>query len=172
MKFPYFIYLEHIWLMLFVFRFGIVWILQELAALLNKSAQNVNSSTDSLSIAREAGRLVYLSIPPSSYPETSKLVNQYLRPKIGRPWFRVVLEKPFGRDLVSAKKLAAALESHFDEDEIYRIDHYLGKAVVQEILPFRYLPWSGVSCKWRPRILDFCLDHSWGNETFSHRSEY
>lgn len=114
--------------------------MQKLAALLNKSAQNVNSSMDSSSVAYEAGRLVYLSIPPSSYPETSKLVNQYLRPKIGRPWFRVVLEKPFGKDLGSAKELAAALESHFDEDEIYRIDHYLGKAAVQEILPFRYLP--------------------------------
>ena len=85
----------------------------------------------------EEGRLVYLSIPPGSYTKTANLVDKHLRPKIGRPWFRVVLEKPFGHDSNSARLLATKLAKSFDEDEVYRIDHYLGKSIVKLILPFR-----------------------------------
>lgn len=86
----------------------------------------------------EVGRLIYLSIPPGSYTKTSHLVDKHLRPKVGRPWFRVVLEKPFGHDSDSAKLLATKLSKSFDEEEVYRIDHYLGKSIVKLILPFRY----------------------------------
>lgn len=106
--------------------------------MLDENTQSVYGLTGSPNTYEE-GRLIYLSIPPSSYAKTSKYVHQYLRPKVGRPWFRVVLEKPFGRDLASAEKLAKKLEGYFDENEIYRIDHYLGKAVVKQILPFRWL---------------------------------
>ena len=85
----------------------------------------------------EVGRLVYLSIPPGSYAKISQLVNKHLRPKIGRPWFRVVLEKPFGHDSDSARLLASKLAKCFSEEELYRIDHYLGKSIVKLILPFR-----------------------------------
>ena len=85
----------------------------------------------------ESGRLVYMSIPPSTYSVTAKYVDKYLRPKIGRPWFRVVLEKPFGHDLKSAKSLAADLKQYLREAEIYRIDHYIAKTAVKQILPFR-----------------------------------
>ena len=85
----------------------------------------------------EEGRLIYLSMPPSSYAKTANLVNKYLRPQLGRPWMRVVLEKPFGSDLESAEKLALDLEQYFSSQETYRIDHYLGKPVVKQILPFR-----------------------------------
>src|SRR5262249_24845461 len=51
---------------------------------------------------------------------------------------RVVLEKPFGRDLESARGLNAALHKHFDESAIFRIDHYLGKEAVQNLLYFRF----------------------------------
>ena len=85
----------------------------------------------------EEGRLVYLSIPPGSYTKTANLVNKQLRPKVGRPWFRVVLEKPFGHDSDSAKLLASKLSKSFEEEEMYRIDHYLGKSIVKLILPFR-----------------------------------
>ena len=53
-------------------------------------------------------------------------------------WTRVVVEKPFGRDLDSAKKLNAELLHHFDETEIFRIDHYLGKETVQNLLALRF----------------------------------
>jgi hexose-6-phosphate dehydrogenase len=86
----------------------------------------------------EVGRLVYLSIPPSQYPKTIELVHKHLRPRIARNvWMRLVLEKPFGQDLDTAKDLSIALSQHFKEEEIFRIDHYLGKTVVKQILPFR-----------------------------------
>jgi glucose-6-phosphate 1-dehydrogenase len=53
-------------------------------------------------------------------------------------WCRVVIEKPFGHDLASARELNAAIRSVLDEDQIYRIDHYLGKETVQNILIFRF----------------------------------
>ncbi len=87
----------------------------------------------------EEGRLIYLSIPPSAYTKTASYVNRHLRPRVGRPWFRVVLEKPFGRDSESARTLAEKMSKSFKEEEIYRIDHYLGKAIVKLILPFRYV---------------------------------
>jgi len=90
-------------------------------------------------VTLEQGRLIYMSIPPSTYSKTALYVDKYLRPKVGRPWFRVVLEKPFGHDLESAQKLSDQLTKYFNESEVYRVDHYLGKTVVKQILPFRYL---------------------------------
>ena len=83
----------------------------------------------------------YLSIPPRSFPEVAKqlsssgLVDQ--TQKAG-PWRRVIIEKPFGHDLESAKQLNDALESTFPEESIFRIDHYLGKETVQNILSLRF----------------------------------
>lgn len=57
-------------------------------------------------------------------------------------WTRVVIEKPFGRDLDTCNELLETLASQFDEDHLYRIDHYLGKEVVQNLLLFRF----GNSC--------------------------
>lgn len=85
--------------------------------------------------SEHAGTLVYLSIPPSVYKSTAALVNKYLRPASG--WLRVIFEKPFGEDLDSAKDLAAGLSAELAEEEIYRVDHYLGKAGVQAITDFR-----------------------------------
>lgn len=85
-------------------------------------------------------RLFYLSIIPSLF-ETAvaslKKSGLVSRPHSGS-WTRVVIEKPFGKDLASAKALNAALLRHLDETQIYRIDHYLGKETVQNILSFRF----------------------------------
>jgi glucose-6-phosphate 1-dehydrogenase len=53
-------------------------------------------------------------------------------------WHRLVVEKPFGQDLVSARELNAAIKSHFAEDQVFRIDHFLGKETVQNLLVFRF----------------------------------
>src|SRR5262249_23566947 len=53
-------------------------------------------------------------------------------------WKRLIIEKPFGRDLASARELNRTLHAHFQEDQLYRIDHYLGKDTVQNILVFRF----------------------------------
>ncbi len=79
---------------------------------------------------------MYLSLPPHVMPATIEgLGGAGLNNTRG--WTRVVLEKPFGKDLKSAQELNALVHRHFREDQIYRIDHYLGKETVQNLLVFR-----------------------------------
>jgi glucose-6-phosphate 1-dehydrogenase len=78
--------------------------------------------------------LLYLAIPPSMF---APVVEQLGRSGAARG-ARVVIEKPFGRDLASARELDATLHQVFDEASIFRIDHYLGKEPVQNILYFRF----------------------------------
>nr|XP_046239407.1 GDH/6PGL endoplasmic bifunctional protein [Scatophagus argus]XP_046239408.1 GDH/6PGL endoplasmic bifunctional protein [Scatophagus argus]XP_046239410.1 GDH/6PGL endoplasmic bifunctional protein [Scatophagus argus] len=85
---------------------------------------------------KEAGRLFYLSVPAFAYADVADKINNSCRPTSGA-WLRVVLEKPFGHDLRSAQVLATQLGSSLKDEEMYRIDHYLGKQVVAKILPFR-----------------------------------
>ena len=77
--------------------------------------------------------LHYLAIPPSTFPE----VIQHLA-DLNMPGARLVIEKPFGRDLASAQELNATIGRAFTEESIFRIDHYLGKEAVQNILYFRF----------------------------------
>jgi len=85
-------------------------------------------------------RLFYLSTPPSVYePIISRLGTAGLvAPARKQSWTRVVIEKPFGSDLQSAHKLNDHVLSVFNEDQVYRIDHYLGKETVQNVLVFRF----------------------------------
>ncbi|XP_019716714.1 GDH/6PGL endoplasmic bifunctional protein [Hippocampus comes] len=85
----------------------------------------------------EAGRLFYLSVPAFAYADIADKINVNCRPVGGAAWLRVVLEKPFGHDLRSAQVLAAQLGEALRDEEMYRIDHYLGKQVISKILPFR-----------------------------------
>lgn len=84
----------------------------------------------------EAGRLFYLSVPAFAYAEIADRINSSCRPSKGA-WLRVVLEKPFGHDFKSAQVLATQLGNSLKDEEMYRIDHYLGKQVVANILQFR-----------------------------------
>jgi glucose-6-phosphate 1-dehydrogenase len=79
--------------------------------------------------------LHYLAIPPSAFPIVIKHLSESRCCSRGS---RVVVEKPFGRDLQSARALNATLRAAFDEEAIFRIDHYLGKEAVQNILYFRF----------------------------------
>ena len=88
---------------------------------------------------REKGRIFYLSVPPFSYTAIAKRIDSFCRRREDKQtWQRIVLEKPFGSDLASAKELAQNLSRYFQENEIYRIDHYLGKTGVSQILQFRF----------------------------------
>ncbi|KAK6321714.1 hypothetical protein J4Q44_G00086900 [Coregonus suidteri] len=84
----------------------------------------------------EAGRLFYLSVPAFAYADIAEKINNSCRPTNGA-WLRVVLEKPFGHDFSSAQLLSTQLGTSLKDEEMYRIDHYLGKQVVSKILPFR-----------------------------------
>jgi len=82
-------------------------------------------------------RVFYLSLPPRVFgPVVAGLGEAGLNRSDG--WTRVVLEKPVGHDLESARELLAQCHRHFREDQIYRIDHYLGKEMVQNLLVFRF----------------------------------
>jgi glucose-6-phosphate 1-dehydrogenase len=82
-------------------------------------------------------RIFYLATPPTAFPHTIERLGAVgLNKSPG--WTRIVVEKPFGRDLESAQSLNELLHRYFDEPQIYRIDHYLGKETVQNLLVFRF----------------------------------
>jgi glucose-6-phosphate 1-dehydrogenase len=86
-------------------------------------------------------RLFYLATPPTSFaPVGSGLANGGLiyPCEAGQPFSRLIIEKPFGRDLASAQTLNKVLREGWHEEQIYRIDHYLGKETVQNIMAFRF----------------------------------
>src|SRR6266571_396594 len=85
-------------------------------------------------------RLFYLSTPPEVYPDiVEQLGGAGLnRPASPRSWMRIIIEKPFGRDLASAKELNQTVVNVLDERQVYRIDHYLGKDTVQNLLVLRF----------------------------------
>jgi len=86
-------------------------------------------------------RIFYLAIPPSLYKSTAQMLGK-AGLSTGGPkensWSRIVVEKPFGRDLDTASDLDRSLHEYFQEDQIFRIDHYLAKETVQNILMFRF----------------------------------
>ena len=84
-----------------------------------------------------ANRIFYLAVPPNSFEEIAMKIGSSGLAK-NKQQGRIVIEKPFGHDLDSAKRLNDLLHSNFDECQIYRIDHYLGKETVQNILAFRF----------------------------------
>lgn len=77
----------------------------------------------------------YFSVAPSLFGDLAERLHLH---KIANSKSRIVVEKPFGRDLDSAKELNATLAKHFDESQIYRIDHYLGKETVQNLMAVRF----------------------------------
>lgn len=88
-----------------------------------------------------ANKLFYLAVPPSSYEQIFKnLASVKLNIPCGGNlgWSRILIEKPFGTDLLSAQKLQSLLSEYFKEEQIYRIDHYLFKEIVQGIENFRF----------------------------------
>jgi glucose-6-phosphate 1-dehydrogenase len=82
----------------------------------------------------EGGRFFYCATPPAAYP----LVVKRLEESGMHTGSRIVIEKPFGRDLDTARQLNAQLHEVFEESQIFRIDHYLGKETVQNVLAFRF----------------------------------
>ncbi|BHF73706.1 glucose-6-phosphate 1-dehydrogenase [Sparganum proliferum] len=85
-----------------------------------------------------ANRLFYLALPPSTYSSVASHLAASCMAKNPEVWTRVIIEKPFGHDLESAKKLSQHLNQLFTEPQIYRIDHYLGKEMVQNLLILRF----------------------------------
>lgn len=94
--------------------------------------------------------LMYLALPAAAFQKTAELISSL---DAADGWKRVVFEKPFGEDLQSAKRLNSDIRSILREEEIYRVDHYLGKELVQNILTLRFAN-EIFSGSWRRRAID------------------
>ncbi len=104
-------------------------------------------------------RLYYLSIPPEEFAhviENIGVIRREHREKTGdkAAWRRIIVEKPFGQDLQSARDLNGMLAKYYDEAEVFRIDHYLGKETVQNILTLRF-----GNIIWEPVWNNHYIDH-------------
>src|SRR6266516_2742106 len=99
----------------------------------------VNTLLNQIDQGRGTGgnRIFYLSTPPSQYPDIIQNLGAASLNRNRKGWTRIIIEKPFGHDLTSAKELNRQVGKVFREEQIYRIDHYLGKETVQNILVFR-----------------------------------
>ncbi|XP_043984038.1 glucose-6-phosphate 1-dehydrogenase-like isoform X2 [Gambusia affinis] len=102
----------------------------------SSSFERLNSHLSSLPGGETANRLFYLALPPTVYHHVSTNIRNYCMSCKG--WNRVIFEKPFGHDLQSSQELSAHLSNLFKEDQIYRIDHYLGKEMVQNLMVLRF----------------------------------
>ena len=114
---------------------------------LHKLLGEIESEWDTCS-----NRLFYLAVPPSFYEVifTNLDSSELMKPcSDADGWSRIIVEKPFGSDLGTAQKLEQLLSSLFEEEQIYRIDHYLGKEIMQNMIVFRFS--------------NNLLEHSWDN---------
>ena len=122
----------------------------------------------------KGNRCFYCSVPPQVY---GIIVEQLGAAKLnlenhqGSGWVRIIVEKPFGHDLNSARELNCALHEVFGEEQIYRIDHYLGKETVQNILAFR-LANSMFEPLWNHRYVDHVQITSAEVVGVEHRAGY
>ena len=115
-------------------------------------------------------RAFYLALPPDAFPQVIENIGEAGLADSGG-WSRLVIEKPFGRDLDSALRLNEHIHRWFEEDQIYRIDHYLGKETVQNLLVFRFANAMFESIWNRDRIdhIQITVAESLGVE---HRARY
>ena len=108
-----------------------------------KAYSQLDSMLDRFDRERGTGgnRLFYLATPPSFFPVIVEHLGAAGLAKPRDPaksWTRIIIEKPFGRDHASAQELNRTVTSVFDEEQVFRIDHYLGKETVQNLLVFRF----------------------------------
>lgn len=102
-----------------------------------KALNTVLAAKEAKEVGQDGGnRIFYLAIPPSVFADAGKAFKTSCMSTSG--WNRVVVEKPFGRDTKSSAELGAKLAALFREDQLYRIDHYLGKEMAQNLLVLRF----------------------------------
>src|SRR5687767_2342019 len=104
-----------------------------------RTFQTINTRLEELvASGGSKNRLFYLATPPPLFDEIINALGKAGLAKEDDLWSRIVVEKPFGSDLESARALNATISQAFQEHQVYRIDHYLGKDTVQNILVFRF----------------------------------
>lgn len=103
---------------------------------LNRAISRVEDSFKGM--AKGGNRLYYLALPPTAFVDACTGLRSGAMPPCADGWVRVVIEKPFGRDTESSAKLSEDLAPLFTEAQLFRIDHYLGKEMVQNIITTRF----------------------------------
>jgi glucose-6-phosphate 1-dehydrogenase len=120
-------------------------------------------------------RLYYLATPPSFYADIVERLGAHnlVSPsaQIGQGWTRIIIEKPFGHDLSTAQALNDSIHRVFKEEQIYRIDHYLGKETVQNIMAFRFAN-SIIEPIWNRRYVDHVQITAAETLGVEHRARY
>jgi len=99
-------------------------------------SNSIKFHEDKFAMKLSHNRLFYFAIPPNVFATTGVAIKQYAMAEKG--WTRMIIEKPFGRDLESAEEIIHVLSKNFEEENLYRIDHYLGKEMVQNLLVLRF----------------------------------
>ncbi len=120
---------------------------------------------------RHGNRLYYLSIAPNLYEQAVANLGAADMVHQDHGWRRVVIEKPFGNDLASARALNQAVHRVLDESQIYRIDHYLGKETVQNLLIFRFAN-SLYEPVWNRNYIDHVQITAAETVDVGHRAEF
>ena len=100
-----------------------------------ENLENYLKEVESAYKSKERNRVFYLALPPSVFLAVAQNVKQH---NYATGVNRIIVEKPFGKDLESSRVLLGAIKQHWTEDETYRIDHYLGKEMVKNILVLRF----------------------------------
>lgn len=121
------------------------WLAERMSYVAIKDDSEFGKAVDALKEADRkhhtgGNRMFYLAIPPSAFGPTIEQIKHHglHHPPTADSWVRLVIEKPTGRDLPSAQALNKTINRAFDEGDVYRIDHYLGKETVQNLLVFRF----------------------------------
>ncbi|ELK33021.1 Glucose-6-phosphate 1-dehydrogenase [Myotis davidii] len=100
------------------------------------SYEHLDGHINALCQGSQANRLCYLALPPTVYEAVTTNIRETCMSQTG--WNRIIAEKPFGKDLQSSDRLSNHISSLFCEDQIYRIDHHLGKEMVQHLMVLRF----------------------------------
>ncbi len=117
-------------------------------------------------------KIFYLALPPTLYETVARMIGEVgLNREHGDSWSRIVVEKPFGRDLQTAEELDRNLQRHFSEHQIFRIDHYLAKETVQNVLMFRFAN-AIFEPLWNRRYIDSIKITATETLGIEHRSGY
>ncbi len=119
-------------------------------------------------------RIFYVALPPALYKPVAQMTGRAglsTENRNGHGWSRIVIEKPFGTDLQTARDLDQSLHRHFKEHQIYRIDHYLAKETVQNLLMFRFAN-SIFEPLWDRRYVDHINIMATETLGVGHRSGY
>eukprot|EP01084_Bolivina_argentea_P059742 109140_1 len=111
----------------------------------------------------KSNRIIYLATPPTVFVSVCERIKKYLY-DINNGWLRVIIEKPFGKDLESSNKLDYKIGKFFNENEIYRIDHYLAKEMVQNIIVFRFanILWNSIWNRHHIKCIKISMKESTG----------